>query len=506
MSKKSFEPKKCAICGKKFKPKRSWQKYCSVECQKEAKRRTAIKWYEKNKEGGILGNITINDLVENPNHSWKYHLILYSFEQARLEKKKIEEMHYSDRIKKMALTRIGINTTFRYNDHIFPYLSFTALKRYTGLPDNILSRYLKKMIQLGILSKENNQYYLSNKFIYEPLKLLQINHIKQTLSDNIIFSPSFVTYMNNIQTKDLDEEDLEDYHKLEEYMKKGFFYFTRWFSMVQNKKYAKVLNELLNEFPMPPLFKLYIWLRHHLGNSFYYYYIPILKKYKFFSEGLTSAKLFGFESEGQLIHILLENTLLSILNDKYKDVDFYQLDEDVHNLFINRYALIEIFEEESRNELEKIAKSDFMISFLPLLTVLREFNDQFNKKEDEMKPLDIIKRDSIIESMDSLFKDIPPSSDLWDIITSPKIGDVKDFNFEKYWKKTEGGGVFSNNWYLRNIMDFEEWKPVFKILIEFFGGIDFFNKHWSSYLKELDYWALISQMPALPDEYEDLFY
>lgn len=40
---------KCVLCGKEYVRKRKGQKYCSLTCQHEAKKKSSKEWYRKNK-------------------------------------------------------------------------------------------------------------------------------------------------------------------------------------------------------------------------------------------------------------------------------------------------------------------------------------------------------------------------------------------------------------------------------------------------------------------------
>ncbi|MCD6512364.1 MAG: hypothetical protein J7K61_02015 [Thermoplasmata archaeon] len=157
MKKKTIEARKCEICGKIFKPTRTWQKYCSVECRNEAKRRRAIKWYETNKEDGILSKASLQDLIEKPPYSYKTRKILWAFKLAKDEIIYIENNNIiSEKSKIKYLESQGIE---KVKGEEYPALSFSALKRFTDLPDYILDRYLKKLCALGVLYKLEHSKY-----------------------------------------------------------------------------------------------------------------------------------------------------------------------------------------------------------------------------------------------------------------------------------------------------------------------------------------------------------
>ena len=96
--------KKCDICGKVYLPLKHQQKYCSVECQKEAQRRRGKAYREKKGKEGEKANKLKMSLAEK-NDIARIYGISYGQMEARLHK---ANLTWEDH-KKLNLTAIVKN-------------------------------------------------------------------------------------------------------------------------------------------------------------------------------------------------------------------------------------------------------------------------------------------------------------------------------------------------------------------------------------------------------------
>ena len=187
---KKTEMKICKICGKEFEPNRPWQKYHSEECRKEGKRRVARIWKKKNLPEKVK-NLTLEQIKENNLYNEAYENIL--------------------------------NFLWKGN------ANWSRLFRESQLGNRtFFNLFITRLCELGVLNKENNNYCLTGRHIFEPLKLRQKHMIENTNLENSIFRPSagysFSYYHCNISNdyleysiKKLDEK----IKKIEEHLIKA---------------------------------------------------------------------------------------------------------------------------------------------------------------------------------------------------------------------------------------------------------------------------------------------
>jgi hypothetical protein len=139
--------RKCEICKKEFKPNRPWQKYCSPKCNRKGKVENAKAWRHKH-------SITIESLSD--------------FE---IKKKDIYE---------------NVISALKESKKI----SWSQLYEKSGINDKTLfDRYIKTFYDRGIIEKQNHNYLLSKRYIFEPLRIRQKNIIMDTPLQYPLFRP-----------------------------------------------------------------------------------------------------------------------------------------------------------------------------------------------------------------------------------------------------------------------------------------------------------------------------
>jgi len=146
--------KKCEICGKKFEPTRSWSKYCSDECRKDADKERLIQYRKKHDPLKVK----------------------------TIEEMKTKEPYKTNYEKIMEAMNKGSEITIRWK----------SLLEKTGLSSDTLSRYLAVMRKLGAV--ENDHLALSEKYKLEALKLRERDIIMDTDFEHIIFCPPGYKY------------------------------------------------------------------------------------------------------------------------------------------------------------------------------------------------------------------------------------------------------------------------------------------------------------------------
>lgn len=139
-----------------------------------------------------------------------------------------------------------------------PGKTYTELRKITKFSKSHFQKFLNTCLKFGVIVHREGKYYLTDKYIYEPIRARYENTINEVPARGMIMRKQYTFYLpDNITVDDFEREDLIRLNKI------GKEFFASIYTLlrkIRERKVSKIWDEkIICSNHINPFIKLYEW-------------------------------------------------------------------------------------------------------------------------------------------------------------------------------------------------------------------------------------------------------